>query len=93
MEGTLTLLMAGALTGGYLVIALFFARFWRDTRDRLFGFFAAAFLLLALQRTALALAADETEWTAVLYGIRLAAFLLILYAVIDKNRAPQPPGR
>ena len=90
MEDSLTLLMAGALAAGYAVIALFFARFWRDTHDRLFGFFSVAFVLLAIQRVALALTASHPEWTSALYGIRLTAFLLILYAVIDKNRAPSP---
>lgn len=83
--------MAGALSAGYAVIALFFTRFWRDTQDRLFGFFAVAFALLAVQRVALAVAASETEWSVVLYGIRLTAFLLILYAVVDKNRTPASP--
>jgi hypothetical protein len=88
MEDSMTLLMAGALSAGYAVIALFFARFWRETHDRLFGFFAVAFVLLAVQRISLALTVSGSDWTAMLYGIRLTAFLLILYAVVDKNRAP-----
>lgn len=86
----MTLLMAGALSAGYAVIALFFGRFWRETHDRLFGFFSVAFVLLAVQRVALALTVTESDWAAALYGIRLTAFLLILYAVVDKNRAAGP---
>ena len=67
-------------------IALFFLRFWRDTRDRLFGIFAAAFWLLAAQRLALALSADPNGEQVLLYGIRLLAFVLILAAIVDKNR-------
>ena len=35
------------------VVALFFLRFWRETRDRLFVIFAAAFALLGITRLAL----------------------------------------
>jgi len=47
--------LSGAIVAGHLVAALLFARFWRDTRDRLFAAFALAFGVLALQRLALAL--------------------------------------
>ncbi|HEX8155496.1 MAG TPA: DUF5985 family protein, partial [Thermoanaerobaculia bacterium] len=43
-------LVSGALTMGYAVVCLFFLRYWRDTRDRLFAWFAMAFALLAVQR-------------------------------------------
>jgi hypothetical protein len=86
MESSLALFMAGALSAGYAVVALFFARFWRDTHDRLFSFFAVAFVLLSLQRVALAVTGGGGSWAVPLYGIRLLAFLLILYAIVDKNR-------
>ena len=78
--------IAGLLVTGYLVAALFFLRFWRETRDRLFAWFAASFLLLALHRTALVGAAwlpFESYW---LYLLRLLAFVLILVAIVEKNR-------
>lgn len=90
MEEPVIGLVAGALSAGYTVAALFFARFWRDTRERLFAFFAVAFVLLAAQRMALVLAADDRGLHTALYGVRLAAFLMILFAVIDKNLAAQP---
>jgi hypothetical protein len=77
---------AGILFTGYLVAAGFFARFYRDTRDRLFLWFAAGFVMLAIQRLLLATAdlfAIDPIWY---YGIRLAAFVLILAAIVDKNR-------
>jgi hypothetical protein len=76
---------------GYLVAGLFFLRFWRDTRDRLFAIFAGAFWLLAVQRALLMLTAapDGGEGAVWLYALRLLAFLLILAAIIDKNRAPE----
>ncbi len=76
-------LISGVLVAGYLVAALFFLRFRRETGDRLFLVFSVAFALLAVQRLALALTTrDET----LIYGLRLLAFLLILAAIIDKNR-------
>jgi uncharacterized protein DUF5985 len=33
---------------------LFFLRFWRESRDLLFGYFAVAFFLLAIQRVPVA---------------------------------------
>ena len=82
-------LMAGALALGYLVAALFFLRFWRQTRDRLFAIFSVAFGMLAVQRVALALVDPTTgdEGATHLYVVRLAAFLCILYAIVDRNRA------
>ena len=78
---------AGLIVMGDLVAALFFGRFYRDSRDRLFLWFSAGFVLLALQRASLA-AADlipiDPTWY---YVIRLLAFLLFLAAIIDKNRS------
>lgn len=86
MGDTLTVLVSGLLVMGYAVAGLFFLRFWRETRDRLFGIFAGAFWLLALQRLLLALARNPDTEQVWLYGIRLLAFVLILVAIIDKNR-------
>jgi hypothetical protein len=79
-------MLSGMLVAGYVVTALFFLRFWRQTRDRLFACFAAAFALLAVQRVALYSATVEGADTTWLYVVRLAAFLLILWAIVDKNR-------
>jgi len=85
----LGLFISGALVAGYWTAALFFLRFWRRSRDRLFAMFSAAFFLLGIQRIALAgtLGVDGTH-DAVLwpYLIRLAAFALILWSIVDKNR-------
>jgi hypothetical protein len=86
MGDALSQLISGALVMGYFVAGLYFLRFWRDTRDRLFGIFAAAFWLLAAQRAALALSDDPTGEQLLLYSVRLLAFVLILAAIIDKNR-------
>jgi hypothetical protein len=84
--GTVSAIMAGAIAMGYAVAALFFLRFWRDTRDRLFAVFAAAFFMLGGQRLLLATTTVEAESRTGLYLIRLAAFVLILLAIVGKNR-------
>ena len=42
--------MRGALVMGCFVAALFFARYWRLSRDRFYGFFTAAMVLLRFRR-------------------------------------------
>ena len=81
-------IMTGALVAGYSVAALFFLRFWRKSRERLFAFFATAFGVLALQRLLLGLTTETTEDVTYLYALRLAAFLIILWGIIEKNREP-----
>lgn len=80
-------LLSGGIITAALLVGLFFWRFWRRTRDRLFVFFATAFWALALERTLLVLAVSRTEVSPLLYLVRLAAFALIAIAVLDKNRA------
>jgi hypothetical protein len=89
----MNLFISGVLVTGYAVAALFFLRFWKQSRDRLFGFFAAAFGLLAVQRGALAAVEHGSPSSTWLYALRLLAFLLILVAVIDKNRPGSAAGR
>jgi hypothetical protein len=79
-------LVSGAIVMGYFVAGLFFLRYWRDTRDRLFLVFAMAFWMLGLQRILINLVDVGAEDQAAFYLLRLAAFLLIIYAVVDKNR-------
>lgn len=81
------LLVSGALAMGYAVAASFFFQFWRQTADRLFAFFSASFAILALQRVALALTDDVEANSVWFYGMRLLAFLLILAAILEKNKA------
>ena len=77
----------GGSTMCFLVIATFFARFWRDTRDRLFAFFAVACAFMALNRALIILYPVERDDQPYVYLVRLLAFVLIAYAVIDKNRS------
>ena len=79
--------ISGLLAAGYLTIGLFFARFYKRTRDRLFLLFAIAFWVLVVQRVATVLTAEWSENVTWLYGMRLLAFVIILVAILDKNRA------
>jgi hypothetical protein len=83
---TIKLMLAGASTLAGLTISLFFWRYWKKTGDRLFAFFAVAFLLLGVERMAQGVFVQVVEWSIYFYLIRLSAFLLILYAIVDKNR-------
>ena len=78
--------VGGMLAAGYLIISLFFLRFWREGRDRLFAYFAAAFFILSVQRTLLSFIGERESVSLFLYGTRAVAFVIILYAIIDKNR-------
>jgi hypothetical protein len=78
--------LSGAVTLGFFVCGLFFLRYWSRSRDELFLSFAAAFALLGSGQAILALASIPTEERGSLYLFRLAAFLLILFAIYRKNR-------
>ena len=80
--------VSGALCLGYLVASVFFLRFWRETRDRLFLFFTTSFFVLALQRITLMMVPAVPALELPSYGLRLLAFLLILAAIVDKNLRP-----
>ena len=78
--------LSGAVTIGFFVAGLFFLRFWSRTRDSFFGMFSAAFWLLGLNQALLILANVPVEERSWIYLLRLAAFSLIIAAIIMKNR-------
>jgi hypothetical protein len=82
----MTPFILGATALASLVAALFFLRFWRDTRDRLFCFFAIAFGIDALHRVVLALTPVSQEQEPFVYVGRLVTYGLIIAAIVDKNR-------
>lgn len=69
-----------------LIIALCFWRLGRATHDRLYHAFAYAFILMAVSSTLVGLRLATTDWSYVAFLPRLVAFLLISWAIIDKNR-------
>ena len=81
----MTHFLLGMLVMASIVAGLFFLRFWRQTHDRLFLIFAAAFFLLGLNWFCLTFV-QRDEVDSAVYAIRLLAFVLILIAIADKNR-------
>lgn len=77
--------LTGALAFCSLAASLFFLRFWKQSRDRLFVYFALAFLLLAVNRALLINVTESSESHTLLYLIRLVAFAIILAGILDKN--------
>jgi hypothetical protein len=80
--------LLGVTAMGCLVVALFFVRFWRSSGDRFFLFFALGFATFAVNRAVLATLDAHDEERIVVYVMRLLAFLLIAWAIAEKNRAP-----
>jgi hypothetical protein len=75
------------------MVAILFVRHWRRSGDRFFAFFTGAFAALALNNLLLTFISGNDEATPYVYLVRLIAFLLIIAAVVDKNRpAPAPDG-
>lgn len=78
-------LLAGGIATASLVAGLFFLRFWRQTHDRFFLFFALSFLIEGLNRFALYTFAGLDDQHPIYYVIRLIAYGLIVWAIVDKN--------
>ena len=77
--------LSGMIAMGFIVAAAFFLRFWRRTGDLLFAAFALAFMLLALSQAMtsfLGLPVEERSWV---YLLRLAAFCVLIAAIVRKN--------
>lgn len=81
--------MLGACVMACAAIGLFFLRYFRKTRDSLLAIFATAFWLLGLNWLALAFT-QQDEVRTWLYVVRLLAFLLILWGIIQKNLGRSP---
>lgn len=79
--------LTGIAVCGCCGAATFFLRFWRETNDRFFLAFAAAFLVLALTWALVAIWQPTGETRPFFYLLRLAAFGLIILAIWGKNRS------
>jgi hypothetical protein len=78
--------LSGCLFLGFLVASLFFFKFWRTAKDGLFLMFALAFALFGIERLLFTLFGEGNETQPYAYIIRLAAFCLIIAAIVGKNR-------
>ena len=87
MTTTIFDFLSGAITLGFVIAGVFFLRFWRRTDDSLFLAFALAFALLGAGQAIQALSNIPQEEREYIYLFRLAAFSLILWAILRKNRS------
>ena len=85
-------LLLGAIAMATTLVGLIFLRHWQDSRDRFFLFFALSFFLEGGNRVALAFSLAPHEGIPWHYLVRLAAYVLIILAILDKNR-PAPGVR
>ena len=76
----------GAICLGFACASLFFLRFWRKSQDSLFLLFALAFALLSLERIVMAFLTPRDEFKPYVFLIRLCAYVMILIAIVNKNR-------
>jgi hypothetical protein len=79
--------LLGVIATASLVAAIFFLRFWRDTRDSLFLAFAVAFGIEAINRATAITSMQPNDRGVATYVVRFLAFMLILAGILNKNRA------
>ena len=76
----------GAVAMASFVATLFFLRFWRQTQDTFFLFFAFAFSVDAVIRLTIGLGHLSEETEPLIYLARALSFAAIIIAIIRKNR-------
>lgn len=78
-------LLVGMIAMASAVAGLFFLRFWKNTGDRFFLYFAASFFLEAANRIAAEMMGIVREAAPEYYLVRLISYGLILWAIAEKN--------
>ena len=86
----LNFFITGASTSLFFVAALFFLRYAKKTSDKFFQLFALAFAVLGVDRIVGSIIGPTSEFRPSVYLLRLLAFLIIIFAVLVKNRASNP---
>ena len=80
--------LLGVIVTASLACGGFFLKYWRRTHDTLFLAFGAAFIIEGINRIFFLMVDRPNEGSPAIYIVRLLAFLLILAAIVRKNRAP-----
>lgn len=86
----MTNMLNGSIAMASFVIAMFFLHYWKRTKDRFFVLFCISFLIQSFNRVLLVELPEASESSALFCSIRLLAYLLILFAILDKNRMNSP---
>lgn len=82
----MNIFLSGAMMALCWIVSLFFLRFYIKSRDRLFACFSCAFFMLGVERLVISVYEISNEKVGAVILIRLISFILILLAIIDKNR-------
>lgn len=77
--------LLGVIAVASATAAVFFLKFWTETRDLLFLAFSVFFFTEAAARTLLLFFAHPNEGSPWIYVVRLVALLFIILAVLRKN--------
>ena len=86
-------ILVGAIAMASLVISMVFTRYWRNTGDRFFLYFALSFAIEGAHRIYSSWARSMLEDSALHYIIRLVAYGLIIWAILEKNWPRNKPKR
>ncbi len=80
--------LSGAIAAATFIVGLFFLRFYKKIDDRFFLYLAIAFWIFSLERFILVFTQSSGEYYSMIYLIRLSGFIIITFAIVDKNRRP-----
>ena len=89
----MVVLLAGGLVVACAIVGLIFLRYWKATSDSFFLYFAFAFWLQGGQYLYSALTRPGDEHLPVAYLLRMAAFALIVVAILRKNLPSAAPRK
>jgi hypothetical protein len=78
--------LLGVIVTCSAIAGAIFYRFWLQTHDKLFLAFSVAFLIEAGNRFSVLWLDNPSEGTPAVYLVRLVSYLLILAAIVNKNR-------
>lgn len=87
----MVLFLLGASAAAAAAAGLLFLRLWRNTADRFFLLFALSFFLQAASRMLSAFQLNPVDEADMVWE-RLVAYLMILAAIVQKNRSARVTG-
>jgi len=79
--------LLGIIVTASLGASAFFFKFWKQTADKLFLGFGAAFAIEGANRVAFLFVENPDEGNPIIYTVRLFSYLVILTTIVNKNRA------
>jgi hypothetical protein len=87
----MTSLITGAIVMACVTIGLVFLRFWKSSGDRFFIYFALSFWIQGAQWLHSGTLGASSEYSPLYYLARLAAYALIVFAILNKNFGRNAP--